>query len=330
MGKPAIAMTMGDPSGIGPEIALKVLAEAETYEICRPVVVGDVGVIENTCRLLGLDREIKPVGDVSSAGYSPSTIEVVTPEGLRVDNLVLGKVDPAMGKAAALCLEKAYALAADGQIQGVVAAPLNKQAFHLAGYNYFDDLEYLAELTESPDPLMLGAIGPSLWTIAVTGHVPFRAIPELLRKELVLKYIHSLHGVLTRVGFSAPADRRRRPQRSRRRGRPVRTGGDRRDRAGHRRGAQPGNDAVGPCPADTVFVRAQAGEFVGVVCMYHDQANIGRKLLATMKGATIYLGLPVVCGTTAHGTAHDKAGKGISDPGSLRDALRYAVSLARR
>jgi 4-hydroxythreonine-4-phosphate dehydrogenase len=81
-------------------------------------------------------------------------------------------------------------------------------------------------------------------------------------------------------------------------------------------------------PADTVFVQARAGEFEGVVCMYHDQANIARKLLATRRGATVYLGLPAPCATTAHGTAYDIAGQGIAAPDSLADALRYTVSLA--
>jgi 4-phospho-D-threonate 3-dehydrogenase / 4-phospho-D-erythronate 3-dehydrogenase len=327
MHRPVIALTMGDPAGIGPELIVKVLSRESIHEICRPVVIAAPNVLADVGQRIGIHLQIHPIEKVSDAWFSPPTIDVMCPEGVRIDAIVWGKVDAAMGKAATLCLEKAFKLALDGLVEGVVAAPLNKQAFHLAGYAYLDDLTYLAELTHSPESYVLGAIG-AVWTVAVTLHVPFRDIAGLIKKERVSRYTVNLHNVLRRVGYATP--RIAVAALNVHGGEGGLFGQEEITEIGPaiQHAKEQGIDAVGPCPADTVFVRARDGEFDGVVCMYHDQANIARKLLATMNGATIYMGLPVVCGTTAHGTAFDKAGKGISLPTSLEAALRYTVLLA--
>jgi len=326
MHKPVIALTMGDPAGIGPELIVKTLSKESIYECCRPVVVAAPNVIADMGRTLGVDLRTHPIGDVFDAKFSPPYVDVLCPEGVQVDSIEWGKVDAAMGRAAALCLRKAFELALDGTVEGVVAAPLNKQAFHLAGYDYLDDLGYLAELTHSPEPYVLGVTG-AVWTVAVTLHVPFREIADLVEKERILKYTLNLHYALRRVGYTTPRIAVA----------ALNVHGGEGGLFGQEEineispaileAKAQGVNAVGPCPADTVFVRARDGQFDGVVCMYHDQANIARKLLATLNGATIYMGLPVVCGTTAHGTAFDKAGKGVSVSTSLEAALKYTVLL---
>jgi 4-hydroxythreonine-4-phosphate dehydrogenase len=232
-----------------------------------------------------------------------------------------------MGRVAALCFAHAYELVAAGQVQGVAAAPMNKQAFHLAGYNYFDELEYLAEITNSLDAHMLGTVG-AFWTLAVTAHVPFRSIPDLITKDRVLLAVRRLAGVLQRTGHAEP--RIAVAALNVHGGEGGLFGREELDEIGPavEEAQQLGLRVIGPAPADTVFVRAREGEFDGVVAMYHDQANIARKLLATRKGATVYMGLPVVCTTTAHGTAFDKAWQGVAEAGSVEDALKYAVDLA--
>ncbi len=325
---PAIAVSMGDPAGIGPELVVKVLADPELYGRYRPLVVGDDRVIRDACRLLDARCEVRRIDDVGDASGSPTVIDVLRPTGLDVADVRPGELSAVAGSAAAHCLTTAFELAMAGAVQGIVLAPMNKQAFHLAGYADLDELAYLGRLTNCPEPVLLGAVNPSLWTVAVTTHVPFRAIADLITIERVVRHARLLHDVLRRIGAAnsrvavaalnvhagegglfgreeieviAPAIEAARRE---------------------------GIDVEGPCPADTVFVRARAGDFAGVVCMYHDQANIARKLLATRSGATIFLGLPVVCATTAHGTAFDIVGQGVADPGSLRAALNYAAALA--
>jgi 4-hydroxythreonine-4-phosphate dehydrogenase len=327
MALPVIALTMGDPAGIGPELVVKVLAQPTTRGSCRPLVIGEPRVFAAVCELLGLRLQARTVDDPTDCRFAPSEIEVLRPPGLDCDTVPWGQLDAAWGRAAALCLRQACTLAGQGRVQGVVSAPLNKEAFHLAGYPYHDELAYMAELTGSDEPFSVGLMG-SLWTVAVTEHVPFRSIADLLTKERILRYIGHLQRVLQHTGTAsgrigiaalnvhggegglfgreeidaiAPAVAEARVQ---------------------------GIAAAGPIPADTIFVRALDGEFDGVVCMYHDQANIARKLHAMRTGATFFMGLPFACGTTAHGTAFDKAGQGIAHPGSLETALRYTIALA--
>ncbi len=330
MDTPTIAITMGDPAGIGPELVAKVFADTSVYGRCRPLVIGDVAVMKRTCRALGVSLEVVAAGNsLAEAGLHPGRLDVLCPAELHLGAFAIGVVDPAMGRAAALCLRTAYELAAAGAVQGVVMAPMNKEAFHLAGYAYMDELAYLADLTASPDCSIVGVVTPALWTIAVTEHIPFRAIADLLTTDRILKRTRALHDVLIRVGFARP--RLAVAALNVHGGEGGMFGREELDQIAPavRQAASEGMQVTGPWPADTVFVRAREGEFDGVVSMYHDQANIARKLLATRKGATLYLGLPVVCGTTAHGTAFDKAGKGIAEPGSLQEALNYTIMLAR-
>jgi 4-hydroxythreonine-4-phosphate dehydrogenase len=327
MEKPVIALTMGDAAGIGPELVIKVLGEEGVYDRCTPLVVGDPRVMAEACAIAASRLRVHAIAGLEEARRSPQEIDVLCPEGVRIDAIPWGTVDPAMGRAAALCLQKAYELAGAGQVQGVVSAPLNKEAFHLAGYDYMDELAYLAALTDSPAPASVGLV-ERMVTIAVTEHVPFRDVAGLITRERVLQAIWALHGALTRlVGSGATIAVAALNVHG---GEGGLFGREELDEIGPaiQEALAAGLAVQGPIPADTVFVRAREGEFGGVVCMYHDQANIARKLLATRSGATVFLGLPVVCATTAHGTAFDKAGKGIAEPASLATALRCVTLLA--
>jgi 4-phospho-D-threonate 3-dehydrogenase / 4-phospho-D-erythronate 3-dehydrogenase len=328
MVKPIVALTMGDAAGIGPELIAKAFADPQTGELCRPFVIGDPRVMRQAVGCVGTAHEVREVSNLAQARFDRSLIEVFRPAELSLGEVRTGALDPTCGRAAAICLAKAFELALAGEVQGVVSAPLNKQALHLAGYDYRDELAYVADLTQSPETYVLGAVSAALWTISVTEHVPFSAIAGMITREKILQGAHRLHRALVGVGLSRPrlAVAALNPH-----------GGE-----GGLLGREEvdeitpaidqarleGLDVTGPHPADTVFVRAREGDFDGIVCLYHDQANIARKLLAIRTGATLFMGLPVVCGTTAHGTAFDKAGLGIADPGSLMDALRYTSLLA--
>jgi 4-hydroxythreonine-4-phosphate dehydrogenase len=329
MDRPLVAITMGDPAGIGPEVTVKTLANRSVHTICRPLVVGDLQVLENANRLVDSPLTFRTVQHISRAVTAREEIGVLVPAGLRVEHVVWGQVDGETGKAAALCLAEAAALALAGSVDAVVSAPMSKEAFHLAGYEYPDEPAFLADLTGSLEPFLMG-IANGVWTVTVTEHIPFREIAAAVTSERILTRIRQLDRTLRRAGCERPRigvaalnvhagdgglfGREEIEQIT-----PAINEAQRASIA-----------AEGPIPADAIFPRAFAGEFEGVVCMYHDQANIARKLQPFETGTTMFMGLPIVCSTTAHGTALDKAGKGIADARGLETALRWAVRLAAK
>ena len=326
---PIIAVTMGDPAGIGPELVVKSLAEPKVRGLCRPFVVGDLDIMRRAVALVGTGERVVRIGAPADATFVPGVIEVLEVEGGEVVNWRPGVVDPAFGKVSAVDLARAFELAERGAVDAVVCAPMNKQAMHDAGYDYFDELEYLAAITNRPDAKMIAVI-PGLWSVAVTGHVPFRMIPDLIKRERVLSRIELLHSVLVDFGIGQP--RLGVAALNVHGGEGGLFGREEMDdiapAIADARGK--GIDAVGPVPADAIFVHARQGRYDGVVCMYHDQANLGRKLLATRRGATIYHGLAAPGATTAHGVAFDIAWKGVAEPTSLVDCFEYAARLATK
>jgi 4-phospho-D-threonate 3-dehydrogenase / 4-phospho-D-erythronate 3-dehydrogenase len=328
MNKPLIAITVGDAAGIGPELIVKVLSDPTVHDRCRPFIVGDLRVMRDTAAMLGSAMMFQHMDDLSQARFAPSAVEVLRPAGFELGAMPARGVDPALGKAAALYLQTAFELALKKQVQGVVLAPMNKESFHLAGYAYFDELAFLADLTNSSETFILGSLG-SVWAVAVTEHIAFKDIVGYIKAERVVRYIKRLHVVLGRVGFEAPriAVAALNPHG----GEGGLFGSEEIDeiRPAVEQTVAEGIQVQGPIPADGVFKRALDGEFDGVVCMYHDQMNIARKLQARTRIATLFMGLPVVAATTAHGTAFDIAGQGIADPGSLAAALEYVIRLAQ-
>ena len=325
--KPVIAIAMGDPAGIGPELIVKVLEDTSLYERCRPFIIGDLAVMRANAAMLESSLRFQPLDDLSQARFSHATIDVLSPQGFELGPPPPPGVHPKLGEAAGRYLALAYELAMLSKVDGVVMAPMNKESFRAAGYDYFDELQFLGELTGSDEPFILGAAGP-IWAVAVTEHIAFKDIVDNITRERVCRYIAHLDRVMRKLGFAQPriAVAALNPH-----------GGE---------GGLFGNeeidiiapaiqdairddiDVAGPVPADIVFKRALDGDFDGVVCMYHDQMNIARKLQARGEIATLWMGLPVIGATTAHGTAFDIAGQGIADPGSLRAALDYAIKLA--
>ena len=324
---PLIAIVMGDPVGIGPEIIIKLLDADEWHDRCRPFVIGDVAVMRANAAALDSRLQFRAIDEPAAAAFSPGTIDVMNPPGFALGELPASAVNAKSGEAAGRYLQLAYELAGQSQVDGVVMAPMNKESFRLAGYDYFDELEFLGEITGSGEPFILGAAGP-IWAVAVTEHIPFKDIVAHITRARVLRYIKHLHAVLSKLGFEQPriAVAALNPHG----GEGGLFGREEIDEItpaihdAHRDDI----DAAGPVPADIVFKLALDGDFDGVVCMYLDQMNIARKLQPRAEIATLWMGLPVIGATTAHGTAFDIAGKGIADAGSLRAALEYAIRLA--
>jgi 4-phospho-D-threonate 3-dehydrogenase / 4-phospho-D-erythronate 3-dehydrogenase len=333
MKKPVLAFTMGDAAGIGPEIVLKALAAPALREQCQPVIIGDPAIL----RQIDTGAVPNPVGsglilrEVDAPSAEPPdypTVEVFCPPEARLGEADWGRLDPAYGAAAAVCLRTAYEWAVAGRVQGVVSAPLNKEAFHRAGYGYDDELRWLAALTDCPDALMMGLMH-EVWTVAVAEHVAFSDILDHVKQARILRYIRAMHGVLS--DLDASHQRVAVAALNVHGGEGGLFGREEIDEiAPAIEAARSEGIAVsGPVPADMVFVQALAGRFDGVVAMHHDQANIARKLQPMSTGATIFVGLPVYGGTTAHGTAFDIAGQGMADPGSLMAAATTVARLAQ-
>jgi 4-hydroxythreonine-4-phosphate dehydrogenase len=326
---PTIGLIMGDAGGIGPELVVKLLSQPQILERCRPVVVGDAAVLSEHARRLGSSITFVPAARIEDTVIErgSGSVAVIEPAGEGIRRIHWGEVDPVAGGLAGRCLEKAFELAAAGAFDGVVWAPINKQALHLAGYQHRDELEFLTELTGASDVRLYGVLG-ELWTTCVTLHVPFREVAQLITPDSVLEAILALDRALSGAGVDprSVAVAALNPHA----GDGGVLGREEIDSIGPAvaEASATGIDARGPYPADTVFPRALAEGLGGVVCMYHDQANIARKLQGPRDGATVITGLPVPCGTTAHGTAFDRAGQGAADPGSLECAIRHVAALA--
>ena len=327
MKKPIIAISMGDPCGIGPELIAKVLATKDIYEYCLPVIIADAAAIELSAKVAGVNFSINEIDNLNAARFEFSHLDVLCPNQLKVPKISWGMVDPAMGKAAAECLGFSFKLAMKKQINAVVSAPINKEAFHLAGYNYLDELEFLASLTNSVEPYVIGVM-EAFWTVAVTLHIPFRQIADKIKKDRVKKYIHHMDAALKKMGVKTPKIAV--AALNVHAGEGGLFGREEMDeiKPAIEEALKQNINVQGPFAADSVFVAALDKEFDAVVCMYHDQANIARKLLGKKNGASLYMGLPVPCATTAHGTAFDIAGRGRADPDSMRKALKTAALLS--
>jgi 4-hydroxy-L-threonine phosphate dehydrogenase PdxA len=266
---------------------------------------------------------VRPIGTVDEAVGALGWIEVLTPPGGEVPGHTWGETSVEGARAALACLAAAASLPVDA----IVSAPLCKESLGRAGMRHPDELAMLAELTGSGEPVLVGVLA-ALWTTCVTSHVPLRAVPELITTPEVLASIRRLAGALT---ATQPAPRIAVAGLNPHAGESGSLGREELDQIAPaiERARADGLDVIGPLPPDTTFPRAIAEGFDGVVCMYHDQANIARKLHDMAGQATLFLGLPVPVTTTAHGTAFDRAGKGTARPDSLRCALEVALGQAR-
>lgn len=329
--RPVIAITMGDPCGIGPEIIVKALSHTAVTDICRPVVIGDVRRLSTAAHLCGLAPTIFKVTSVAQAATNDdrSIINVIDPDIVAPD-LAWGVVCAAAGDAAYQYIAIAAHLALSGEVGAICTAPLNKEALHAAGHLYPGHTELLAHLTGTDEvSMMLEA--PGLRVVHVTTHIGILDAIERIDAALIERTIRRANDALHRSGIASP--------------RLAVCGIN--PHAGENglfgRGEEAtkidpaiaqvrseGIDAVGPLPADTLFFRARRGEFDCVVAMYHDQGHGPVKVLGLEAGVNITLGLPVIRTSVDHGTAFDIAGAGVADERSMIEALKQAVALATR
>jgi 4-hydroxythreonine-4-phosphate dehydrogenase len=329
LSKPILAITMGDAAGVGPEITVKALAEEEIYRVCRPLVIGDAGVLARANEMLGTPLVVRPVAEGAEARFERGTMDVLDLANVELARLEVGKVSAMAGRAAVEYVIKAVELAQAGEVEAIATGPLNKEAINLGGYDYIGHTEILADLTKTERCTTMLAAGP-LRVVHVTRHVPLREVPALITKERVLETIVVAAEGLRDLGIEGP-----------RMGVAALNphGGE---------GGLLGREEIeeiapaveearkmdinarGPYPADSIFFRALAGEFDAVVAMYHDQGHIPVKVHDFEGSVTVTLGLPIVRTSVDHGTAFDIAWQRVASPRSLIEAVKLAARMARK
>lgn len=326
--RPLLALAIGDPAGIGPELAARLVADSDVRSAANLVVIGDARVLRQGAEVAGVRIDL-PV--VSSADAVASDRSVL---------LDLGHLDPAtiqVGVAAraggAFALENfrtGLKLAAAGKVGGVCFTPFNKAAMRMAHPSYDDEISFVAGVLDIHTPASEFNILDGLWNARVTSHVPLSAVAALITRERVLRSLILTYESLRNAGLEQPriGVAALNPH--------AGDGGN----FGHEDDDEiapavadakaRGIGATGPYPSDTVFVRATKGEFDAVLTMYHDQGQIAMKLIGFDRGVTLIGGFPFPICTPAHGSAYDIAGKGVANLGASKAAVLIAAKAAVR
>jgi len=337
--KPILAITMGDPASIGPEITVKALLSGKVLESCRPLVVGDAGVFTRIIDELKLPATVHPVTAVKEALFHPGIIDVLDMKTVDPDKLVYGQVSAMAGHASFEAVRKVIELALTGEVDATVTGPINKRSINDAGHHFAGHTEIYAHFTGTAKYGML-LVEENMKVIHVSTHVSLRQACDLVKKERVLAVIALLQEGLIQLGetnlkigvaglnphagdsglFGTEDEGEILPavQEARRLG----------------------YDVEGPVPPDTLFAKAATGAYGGVVAMYHDQGHIPFKLngfkwnadkqqMDSVKGVNITMGLPIIRTSVDHGTAFEIAGKGIASADAMILAIGAAVQLSK-
>lgn len=337
--RPLIAITMGDPAGVGPEITVKALSRPEIYSRCRPLVIGSPAAIERAFGYIGRpDGRVRAVNSPGEAVFEQGIIDVLDPGIGPAGAFVPGRICAETGEAAFRCVVRAIELASAGEVDATVTNPISKEAINLAGHSFSGHTEIYAHYTHTDKYAMMLVHG-NMRVIHVSTHVPLSEACALVRKERVLDCIRLVDAACRALGIARP--------------RIGVAGLNPHGGEGGLFGREEleeiapaveaaraaGLDAVGPISPDTVFPRLRGGLFDVVVAMYHDQGHIPMKLAGfvydgktgdwgTVAGVNITCGLPIIRVSVDHGTANGHAGRGSASEMSLVNAISCAAHLA--
>ena len=337
--KPIIAITMGDPASIGPEIAVKALLNEEVHAICRPLLVGDAGVFRQIIERLHLPAQVQAVDRVVDANFTPGVIDVYDLKNVDTSKLIFGEISAMAGQASFEAVKKVIELALAGEVAATVTGPINKKSINEAGHHFAGHTEIYAHFTGTKKYAML-LVEENMKVIHVSTHVSLRQACDLVKKERILEVIELLQDGMKQLGeknlkigvaglnphagdsglFGTEDDMEILPAVEAAR--------------------KAGYDVEGPVPADTLFSKAATGYYGGVVAMYHDQGHIPFKLtgfkwnaekkqMDSVKGVNITMGLPIIRTSVDHGTAFEIAGKGVASADAMVLAIESAVQLSK-
>ncbi len=324
--KPLIAITMGDPSGIGPEIIKKISFDESIREVCRPFVIGDPNVFS---LYTDNDFSVSGVTNICNISEKSGHFDVLAVSADKPEKITPGIPSLQGGVMMVKSVIKAVEMAKNREIAAMVTCPINKALMNRAGYNFEGHTQLISHLTGAKDFVMMLA-GERLRVTLVTIHCALKEVPNRITRENILKTI-SITANSLNTDFSIEKPKIAVAALNPHGGEEGLFGSEERDiiLPAVLRAREAGFDVEGPLPADTLYPKAVAGRFDAVVNMYHDQGLIPLKLLHFSDAVNITLGLPIIRTSVDHGTAYDIAGKGIADSSSLRAAIIMAANMAK-
>jgi len=337
--KPIIAITMGDPASIGPEIAVKALLQPGIHDICQPLMVGDAKVFEQIITKLQLQASVNTINNVADAKFELGLIDVFDLNLTDVATLQFGEINAMCGEASFQAVKKVIELALAKEVDATVTGPINKKSINEAGHHFAGHTEIYAHFTNTKKYAML-LVEDKMKVIHVSTHVSLRQACDLVKKERILEVTELLRNGMISLGetnlkigiaglnphagdsglFGTEDDLEILPA--------------------VEEAKRLGYDVEGPVPPDTMFAKAATGYYGGVVAMYHDQGHIPFKLsgfkwnseknqMDSVKGVNITMGLPIIRTSVDHGTAFEIAGKGIASADAMVLAIESAVQLSK-
>lgn len=327
MNKPFVAVPIGDPAGVGPEIVVKSVASKEVFDVARVVVVGDAKVLENACEIMKVDLRINKIEKPEDGDYSEGVLNLIDLDNIDMDQFEFGKVNGICGKAAFEYIKKSIELANEGLVDAVATTPINKESLRAGNINFIGHTEIFGELTNTDDPLtMFETNGMRIFFL--TRHVSLRDMLDLIKKERIKDYVKRCLIALEKLGVKDGT---------------MAIAGLNPHSGEHglfgweevneitpaiEELQAEGYKVVGPIGADSVFHQAAIGRYNSVLSLYHDQGHIAAKTLDFEKTISITNGMPILRTSVDHGTAFDIAGKGIVSAVSMIEAILLAAKYA--
>jgi 4-hydroxythreonine-4-phosphate dehydrogenase len=317
---------MGDPVGIGPEIIAKVIDSGELFPLCRPVVIGDAGVMKKLIEEMRLSVTVRSIASLGDADPAAGKLDVLDLKMVNLASHKWGTPDISSGKAVVAYIKKAVEVTVSSEADAIVTAPINKEMMNAAGYHYAGHTELLADLTNTKEYGMM-FVGGGLRLILTTIHLALKDVPRHVTAATVLKTLRLAHKAMRYFGMEHPRIGVAALNPHAGEGRLF--GSEEWDEIlpAVIKAREEGIHASDPVPADTLFYKARNNYYDIVVAMYHDQGLAPLKMLAFGNAVNVTVGLPIIRTSVDHGTAYDIAGKGCADPASLLEAVKLAAKM---
>ena len=321
-----IAIPMGDPAGVGPEIVVKTAVSKEILDLCDLVVIGDKNVLEKAIEICQVNLKIHTIKNVEEGKYEKGILNVIDLENVDMNTLEYGQVQGMCGKAAFEYIKKCVELAMEHKVDAIATTPINKESLKAGNINYIGHTEILGDLSNSRDPLTMFEVD-NMRVFFLTRHMSLRKACDAITKERVLEYIERCTKALKQLGVSGKMAVAGLNPHSGEHG----LFGDEEVKEitpAIEEAQKLGYDVVGPVGADSVFHQALQGRYAAVLSLYHDQGHIATKTYDFERTIAITLDMPFLRTSVDHGTAFDIAGKGIVSAVSMIEAVKLAAKYA--
>lgn len=327
MKKPLIAVPIGDPAGVGPEIVAKSVASEEVFEAADCVIVGDKTIIENAIKIVGVDLTVHVISEAEEGDYRKGILNLIDLGNVDMAKFEFGKVNGMCGKAAYEYIAKCIELANEGKVDAVATTPINKESLRAGGINYIGHTEIFGALTGTEDPLTMFETN-GMRVFFLTRHVSLREMLDMITKDRIIDYVKRCMKALEKLGVTDGT---------------MAIAGLNPHSGEHglfgweevneimpaiEELQAEGYQVLGPIGADSVFHQAAQGRYNSVLSLYHDQGHIATKTLDFEKTIAITNGMPILRTSVDHGTAFDIAGKGIVSAVSMIEAILLAAKYA--